>query len=101
MGSILLLNFNYNKPIQIMASLLDGENQFKLLQECSGHYLTEVFPDDWQDYSSDEREGFIASHKTESFEGMDVDDLMEEIDTMYRSMRRFISSLESKKGVKL
>lgn len=44
---------------------LTDEQKFSCLQSCSGNYLTESIPDDWEEMTEEDQDIFLEEHSWE------------------------------------
>ena len=50
---------------------LDEQLRFKILQLCSGHYLSANIPDDWYELTEEEQDQFLQDNNWQPFEYYD------------------------------
>lgn len=65
-------------------------NYFEILQQTSGHFLTEHIPDNWNELSGVEQDTFLENNAWEPFEYWQVDDVFELIVSAADSTKRFL-----------
>ena len=56
----------------------------------SGQFLTEPFPDDYEQWSNEKLDDFIDDHKWEPFEDYDPSFIWEQIEHLAKNMRDYI-----------
>ena len=64
---------------------------------ASGHYLTEHFPDEYINWEESQIDGWIEEHKWEPFEYHPVGEILELIDHLAYSLRRYVKPIEALK----
>ena len=57
---------------------------------ASGQFLTEPFPDDYEQWSNEKLDDFIDDHKWEPFEGYDPSFIWEQIEHLALSVRNYM-----------
>ena len=57
---------------------------------ASGQFLTEPFPDDYEQWSNEKLDDFIDDHKWEPFEDYDPSFIWEQIEHLALSVRNYI-----------
>ena len=57
---------------------------------ASGQFLTETFPDDYEQWSNEKLDDFIDDHKWEPFEDYDPSFIWEQIEHLAYSVRKYI-----------
>ena len=57
---------------------------------ASGQFLTETFPDDYEQWSNEKLDDFIDDHKWEPFEDYDPSFIWEQIEHLALSVRNYI-----------
>ena len=57
---------------------------------ASGQFLTETFPDDYEQWSNEKLDDFIDDHKWEPFENYDPSFIWEQIEHLALSVRNYI-----------
>ena len=57
---------------------------------ASGQFLTEPFPDDYEQWSNEKLDDFIDDHKWEPFEDYDPSFIWEQIEHLAYSVRKYI-----------
>ena len=58
---------------------------------ASGQFLTETFPDDYEQWSNEKLDDFIDDHKWEPFEDYDPSFIWEQIEHLAYSVRKYIN----------
>ena len=61
---------------------------------ASGQFLTEPFPDDYEQWSNEKLDDFIDDHKWEPFENYDPSFIWEQIEHLAYSVRKYIYDQE-------
>lgn len=64
--------------------------EFKILQTCSCDYLTEGFPDNWEEMEESERTEFMEDHVWEPMEYVPVETVYEMIETAATTLQHFL-----------
>jgi hypothetical protein len=68
----------------------ENENAIKeAFTLASGHFLTDQLPDEFDDWSEEQRLGFIEDHKWQPFEYWDSAEIYDEICQLASTMFRF------------
>ncbi len=52
---------------------MNKELKFRILQLCSGHYLSANIPNNWYDLTEEEQNKFLADNVWEPFETYDIE----------------------------
>jgi hypothetical protein len=65
---------------------------FALEQEASGNFLTERYPDDWNDLTEAEQMEFISDHAWEPFECWQASEVQSAIDDAARGMEYLLAT---------
>ncbi len=68
-------------------------NYFEILQQTSGHFLTEHIPDNWNEMSTVEQDTFLEEAAWEPFEYWDVADVWSLIDAAAYSTKQFLEKM--------
>ena len=69
---------------------LSDEQNFKLLQTCSGHFTTSNIPDNWNTLSDEEQNIWLEDHKWEPFEYWEPSQVWNIINAAHHSANTFI-----------
>lgn len=69
--------------------------EFKILQLASGHYLTNTYPDCWENLSEEEQLRFVSNNSWQPFEYYDPEFVIDCIDSAARVTQRFILQTHS------
>lgn len=75
-----------------MSIKLTEHQKFLILQAVSGDFLTENYPDNWEDLSEAEQDQFLADNAWEPFENMGTDDVANIIDNAKCNIVRMLES---------
>ena len=62
---------------------------------ASGQFLTEPFPDNYEQWSNEKLDDFIDDHKWEPFEDYDPSFIWEQIEHLAYSVRKYIDKEDS------
>lgn len=78
--------------------MLTKQQQFKILQTTSGHFLCEDIPDNWDDLEETERDEFLTCNAWQPLENMGASEVWEIIDSAaiinQRMVEGFIESAD-------
>ena len=69
---------------------MNKELKFKILQLCSGHYLSANIPNNWYDLAEEEQHEFLTDNVWEPFETYDVEFVWRCITAAARATEEFI-----------
>lgn len=72
---------------------LDEQLRFKILQLCSGHYLSANIPDDWYDLTKEEQNQFLRDNNWQPFDHYDSDYVGNCISSAATATQHFIEDL--------
>lgn len=73
---------------------ITDEYRAKVNQMCSGHFLTEPYPDNFEELTSGEQNEFVEDHAWAPFEYMPANEVMSIIDAAaYETMAFIIREL--------
>lgn len=61
-------------------STLTAAQKFAILQHVSGHFLTEEYPDNWEDMTEEEQDDHLTDHVWEPLEDTPIHDVYHIID---------------------
>ena len=62
---------------------LNQQQEFLILQICSGHYLWEEIPDNWEKLEEEEQDQFLRDHAWQPLEHAEPNYIYEKIELAY------------------
>ncbi len=72
---------------------MNNELKFRLLQLCSGHYLSANIPNNWYDLTEAQQNKFLEENNWEPFEDYDVEYVWSCIESAAKVTQEFIEDL--------
>ena len=69
---------------------MNKELKFRILQLCSGHYLSANIPNNWYDLTEEEQNKFLTDNVWEPFETYDVEFVWRCITSATKATQEFI-----------
>lgn len=71
---------------------MSDAERFNILQLCSGNFLCDTLPDEWEDMSEEDQDSFIVENAWQPFEGWPANEVFEIINNAAFTMVSYIES---------